>query len=154
LGLTEEHSFRKRVFLKKNSQDGRRCYIMKSEIIIPKGWQKPPAPYSPGVKKGNMVFTAGQVARNEKGELVGKGDIKVQTRQVLENVRACLEAAGAIMEDVVMAHVFLAHASNFGEMNEVYQEYFPEDFPARACVIAGLVKEEFLVEICVIAVTG
>ena len=127
---------------------------MKPEIIIPKGWEKPFAPYSPAVKKGNMVFTAGQVALNEKGELTGKGDIKVQTRQVLENVRACLEEAGAKMEDVVSAHVFLTDVSKFGEMNEVYREYFPEGFPARACVITGLVKEEFLVEIGVIAVTG
>lgn len=127
---------------------------MKSEIIIPKGWKKPFAPYSPAVKKGNMVFTAGQVALNEKGELVGKGDIRVQTKQVLENVQACLEEADARMEDVVSAHVFLTDPSNFGEMNEVYREYFLDNFPARACVITGLVKEEFLVEIGVIAVTG
>lgn len=127
---------------------------MKSEIIIPKGWQKPFAPYSPAVKKGNMVFTAGQLALNEKGELVGKDNIKVQTRQVLENVRACLEEAGAKMEDVVLSHVFLTDVSNFGDMNEVYKEYFTENFPARACVITGLVKEDFLIEIGVIAVTG
>lgn len=127
---------------------------MKSEVIIPKGWAKPFAPYSPAIKKGNMVFTAGQLALNEKGELVGKGDIKAQTRQVLENVRACLEAAGARMEDVVVSHVFLADVANFQAMNEVYGEYFTENFPARACVITGLVKEEFLVEIAVIAVIG
>ena len=127
---------------------------MKSGVIIPKGWAKPFAPYSPAVKKGNMVFTAGQLALNEKGELVGKGDIKAQTRQVLENVRACLEAAGARMEDVVVSHVFLTDVANFQAMNEVYGEYFTENFPARACVITGLVKEEFLVEIAVIAVIG
>jgi aminoacrylate peracid reductase len=127
---------------------------MKSEIIIPKGWSKPFAPYSPAVKKGNMVFTAGQVALNEKGELVGEGDVEAQTRQVLENVRACLEEAGVGMEDVVLAHVFLTDNSNFGAMNEVYREYFPENFPARACVITGLAKDEFLVEIGVIAVMG
>lgn len=126
---------------------------MKPEIIIPRGWAKPFAPYSPAVKKGNMVFTAGQLALNEKGDLVGKGDIKAQTRQVLENVRACLETAGAKMEDVVLSHVFLTDVSNFAAMNEVYGEYFSDNFPARACVITGLVKEEFLVEIGVIAVT-
>jgi aminoacrylate peracid reductase len=126
---------------------------MKSEIIIPKGWEKPVAPISPAVRKGNMVFVAGQVARNEKGELIGRADIKAQTRQVLENVRTCLEAAGARMEDVVSAHVFLTDPSKFGEMNEVYREYFTDNFPARACVITGLVKEEFLVEIEVMAVT-
>lgn len=127
---------------------------MRTEFIIPKGWEKPFAPYSPAVKKGTMVFTAGQLSLNESGELVGKDNIKAQTRQVLENVRACLEEAGARMEDVVLAHLFLTNVSNYGAMNEVYQEYFPENFPARACVITGLVKEEFLVEISVIAITG
>jgi aminoacrylate peracid reductase len=127
---------------------------MKSEIITPKGWQKPFAPYSYGVKKGSMVFTAGQVAINEKGELVGEGDIKAQTRQVMENIRVCLEEAGASMEDVVLVRVFLTDVSHYGEMNEVYREYFPENVPARDCVIVGLVKEEFLVEIGAIAVMG
>lgn len=126
---------------------------MKAEIIIPKGWEKPFAPYSPAVKKGNMVFTAGQLALNEKGELVGKGDVRGQTRQVLENVSACLKEGGAKMEDVVMAHVYITDMSNFAAMNEIYKEYFTDNFPARACVITGLVKEEFLVEIAVIAVT-
>jgi aminoacrylate peracid reductase len=127
---------------------------MKSKIIIPKGWKKPAAPYSLAVRKGNMVFTAGQVALNEKGELVGAGDIKAQTRQVLENIRACLEGAGSKMEDVVLANVFLTDVYNYGGMNEVYREYFLETFPARACVITALVKPEWLVEIEVIAVTG
>ena len=126
---------------------------MQKEIIIPKQWTKPFAPYSPAVKKGNMVFTSGQLPLDEKGVLVGKGDIKAQTRHVLENVRACLEEVGAKMEDVVLSHVFLTDVSNFAEMNEIYREYFPENFPARACVITGLVKEEFLVEIGVIAFT-
>jgi len=127
---------------------------MKAEIIVPKGWQKPFAPYSPAVKKGNMVFTAGQLALNEKGELVGKGDVKAQTRQVLENVRVCLEEAGAKIEDVVMANVYITDMSNFAAMNEIYKEYFTDNFPARACVMTGLAREEFLVEIAVIAVTG
>ncbi|MFH1673769.1 MAG: RidA family protein [Pseudomonadota bacterium] len=127
---------------------------MKPEAIVPRGWKKPAAPYSPATKKGNMVFTAGQVSLNEKGELVGPGDIKAQTRQVLENIRACLEAAGAEMEDVVMTNVFLTDVANYGGMNEVYQKYFLDNPPARACVITALVKPEWMVEIEVIAVTG
>ncbi len=124
---------------------------MKSQIILPKGWEKPAAPYSHAVKKGNMVFMAGHVAFNEKGELVGMGDIKKQTKQVIENIRACLESAGAKMEDVVSTTVYLPDVSNYGGMNEVYREYFSDNFPARATVIAGLVKEELLVEISAIA---
>ena len=127
---------------------------MAFQTIVPKWWNRPAAPYSPAVRKGNMVFTSGQVALNEKGELVGAEDIKVQTRQVLENIRACLEEACAKMEDVVLANVFLTDVSNYGGMNEVYREYFHENFPARACVISDLVRPECLVEIEVIAVTG
>ena len=124
------------------------------QIILPKGWEKPSAPISHAVKKGNMVFLAGQVALSEAGDLVGKGDIKMQTKQVLENIRACLEAAGAKMEDVVSTNVFLPDVSNYGAMNEVYRQYFTGHFPARATVITGLVKEEFLVEISAVAVVG
>jgi len=74
---------------------------MESQTILPKGWEKPSAPYSYAVKKGNMVFVAGQVAINERGELVGKGDVKVQTKQILENIQSCLHAGGARLEDVV-----------------------------------------------------
>ena len=127
---------------------------MKKEIIVPKGWKKPAAPYSFAVKKGNLIFTAGQVAVNERGELVGAGDIKAQSKQALENVRACLEAAGSKIEDVVLANVFLTNVSNYEAMNEVYREYFLDTFPARACVITALARPEWLVEIEVIAVTG
>jgi len=127
---------------------------MMSQIILPKGWEKPSVPISHAVKKGNMVFLAGQVALNEAGGLVGKGDIGMQTKQVLENIRACLEAAGAKMEDVVSTNVFLPDVSNYGAMNEVYRQYFTDNFPARATVITGLVKEEFLVEISAVAIVG
>ena len=127
---------------------------MMSQIILPKGWENPSVPMSHAVKTGNMVLLAGQVALNEAGGLVGKGDIRMQTKQVLENIRACLEAAGAKMEDVVSTNVFLPDVSNYGAMNEVYRQYFADHFPARATVITGLVKEEFLVEISAVAVAG
>ena len=127
---------------------------MMSQIILPKGWEKPSVPISHAVKKGNMVFLAGQVALNEAGGLVGKLDIRMQTKQVLENIRACLEAAGAKMEDVVSTNVFLPDVSHYGAMNEVYRQYFTDNFPGRATVITGLVKEEFLVEISAVAVVG
>lgn len=97
---------------------------MKPVIIMPKDWQNPAVPYSPAVKKGNMVFTPGQFSLDGKGERVGKGGTKAQTRQVLKNVRFCLSEAGPKMEDVVLPHVFLTDVSNFGAMNEVYREYF------------------------------
>jgi reactive intermediate/imine deaminase len=127
---------------------------MQKEVFIPRMWKGPSAPYSYAVKKGNMVFVAGQVPLNNKGKLVGKGDIKTQTKQVLENVQACLEGAGANLRDVVYTQVFLTDVSTCEAMNEVYREYFPNDFPARITTIAGLVKQEYLVEIGAIAITG
>ena len=128
---------------------------MESEFILPKGWKKPTAPISQAVKKGNMVFVSGQVSRNENLELVGKGDIKIQTRQALKNVRTCLEAAGAKMEDVVWVQVFLTDVANLEGYNEVYQEYFPKNFPARGTLIAkSLANKDYLIEIFTIAVSG
>ena len=86
------------------------------------------------------------------GNVVGAGDVREQTRQVLENVRDVLEAAGGSLEDIVYNMIFLADLGDYQAMNEVYGSYFPENPPARACVQAGLVKPEFLVEIAATAV--
>ena len=112
----------------------------------------PAAPYVPGTKRGPFVFTAGQVALNREGSLVGKGDVKAQTRQVLENVQAVLEEGGATLADVMKTTVFLADMSHFSGMNEVYSEFFGDEKPARSTVEARLARPEFLVEIEAIAV--
>ena len=116
--------------------------------------QVPGAPYSPGTKAGNQVFVAGMVALNQAGQIVGKGDIRTQTRQVLENVKAILEAGGAQMSDVVKTTVYITDLANFAAMNEIYKSYFTSDPPARATVRADLVNKDFLVEIDAIAMTG
>ena len=74
------------------------------------------------------------------GNLVGAGDAGAQTRQVMENIKGILEAAGGSLEDVVYNMIFLADLGDYQAMNEVYGLYFPENPPARACVQAGLVK--------------
>ncbi len=86
------------------------------------------------------------------GNVVGAGDVRAQTRQVLENIRDVLEAAGGSLEDIVYNMIFLADLGDYQAMNEVYGSYFPDNPPARACVQAGLVKPEFLVEIAATAV--
>ena len=88
------------------------------------------------------------------GNVVGAGDVRAQTRQVLENIRDVLEAAGGSLEDIVYNMIFLADLGDYQAMNEIYGSYFPENPPARACVQAGLVKPEFLVEIAATAVIG
>ena len=108
------------------------------------------------VPAGNMVFVSGQVARNAAGELVGKGDIKAQTRQALENVKSVLETAGATMEDVVKVTVFVTNVvEHYTQIHEARAEYWKSDYPASTMVeIRSLVSPDMLIEIEAIAVTA
>ena len=124
---------------------------MSYKVVVPKGSAPPLAPYSPGTKAGNAVYVSGTLALDSKGNLVGTGDAKAQTRQILESIKAVLEAAGGSLKDVTFNHIFLADMRDYAAMNEVYREYFPADPPARYCIRADLVKPEFLVEIASIA---
>jgi aminoacrylate peracid reductase len=124
---------------------------MPYKVIVPKGAAPPLAPYSPGTRAGNAVYVSGTLAIDKDGKLVGAGDVKAQTRFVLESVKAVLEAAGGSLKDVTFNHIFLKDLKDYAAMNEVYREYFPENPPARYCIRADLVKPEFLVEVASIA---
>jgi reactive intermediate/imine deaminase len=128
--------------------------MAKSILSSPKIARVAGAPYSSGTKVGNLLFTAGMVSLNEKGEIVGRGDIRAQTRQVLDNVKAIVEAGGGKMTDIAKTTVYITDLANFAAMNEVYKTYFPADPPARATVKADLVNKDFLVEIDAFAVLG
>jgi 2-iminobutanoate/2-iminopropanoate deaminase len=109
-----------------------------------------PLNYSQVVKKGNMVFLTGMVPEDANGLLAGD-DIRSQTRQCLENMRAAMEAAGGSLDDVCYVTSYLVEkARDFEAYNEVYGEFFPENKPARATV--GAVLDGILVEIQAIAV--
>ncbi|MFQ5762153.1 MAG: Rid family detoxifying hydrolase [Candidatus Bathyarchaeia archaeon] len=96
-------------------------------------------PYSEGMRLGNLVFAAGQIPLDRNTGEVVAGDIKTQTKQVLENMNAVLQAAGTSMENVVKTTVFLSDLTDFPGMNEVYKQYFPAPYPARSTVqVAGL----------------
>ncbi|MDE0457676.1 MAG: Rid family hydrolase [Chromatiales bacterium] len=125
---------------------------MAGQPVLPKGSPPPLAPYSPGFRSGQFVCTAGMLSMDAAGNVVGAGDVREQTRQVLENIRGVLEAAGGSLEHIVYNMIFLADLGDYQAMNEVYGSYFPENPPTRACVQAGLVKPEFLVEIAATAV--
>jgi 2-iminobutanoate/2-iminopropanoate deaminase len=112
---------------------------------------RPEYPYSPGTKGGRLLYTAGQVAWNERAELVGIGDARAQTRQVLANVESILREGGATLADVLKCNVYLADIRYFQVMNEVFAEVFSEDPPARTTVQAALAEPEMLVEIEAIA---
>jgi aminoacrylate peracid reductase len=124
---------------------------MPYEVIIPKGSAPRLAPYSPGTKASSAVYVSGTLALDSAGNLVGKGDVKAQTRHVLETIKLVLETAGGSMNDITFNHIFLANMADYAAMNEVYREYFPDRPPARYCIRADLVRPEFLVEIASIA---
>ncbi len=114
----------------------------------------PPAigPYSQAIQVGNTLYVAGQIAIVPgTGEMV-EGGIEAQTRQVIENIRAILQAAGFGLEHVVQAQVFLADLNDFAEFNRVYAEYFTTSPPARATVQAARIPRDARVEIMVTAV--
>lgn len=111
---------------------------MKKVAIEPD--QAPPAlgPYSQAVSVGPFVFVSGQIPVDLQGNVV-KGDIVVQTCQVIANLKAILSAAGLGLKDVVKTTVYLTDLADFQEMNRAYAEFFPGHPPARSTVqVAGL----------------
>ena len=109
-------------------------------------------PYSQAITTNGLIFTAGQIALDpQKMELVGKTTAE-QTEQVMQNLRAVLEAAGARLDDVVKTTVYLADMADFPAMNEVYGRHFGTHKPARSTVQAAALPKGARVEIDVIAV--
>jgi 2-iminobutanoate/2-iminopropanoate deaminase len=109
-------------------------------------------PYSPAIRAGGLLFISGQIPlRPETGELVG-GDVTTQTEQVMRNIAALLQAAGAGFEHVVRTTVFLTDLTDFTAMNEVYGRYVVAPPPARATVQVARLPRDVKVEIDAIAV--
>ena len=124
---------------------------MPKEIIVPEGTAKPLAPFVPATKADNIVYVSGTLAFDEYNNVVHVGDAAAQTRHILETIKRVLATAGGTMDDVTFNHVFVKDWADYGVINAVYAEYFPDDKPARYCVQTGLVKPEALVEIASVA---
>jgi 2-iminobutanoate/2-iminopropanoate deaminase len=107
-------------------------------------------PYSQGVVVNNLFYSSGQIPLTPEGVMV-EGDIQAQTHQVFKNLQAVLEAAGASLETVVKATVFIKNMDEFAQLNEVYAEYFNEHKPARSTVEVARLPKDALVEIEVVA---
>ena len=123
---------------------------MKKEIVRV-GLERPNPNLSPATKFGNLVFVAGQTGRHPTTGEVGK-DIREQTRNTLERIRAILGAAGTSLDSVLSAMVHLTRREDLAAYNEEYAKYFPTDKPARTTVtVASLNSPELLIEITVIA---
>lgn len=109
--------------------------------------------YSQAVVVGGLVFTAGQIPLHPDGHLV-EGDVRVQARQVLDNLSAVLAAAGSGLDRAVKCTVFLADMNDFAAMNEVYGGYFTGEPPARSAVEVARLPRDVRVEIECIAEVG
>jgi reactive intermediate/imine deaminase len=105
------------------------------------------------IEGGPLMFVSGQLAYNERRELVGKGDIRAQTRQVLENIKRALAAAGADFSHVVKVTVFIKDMSHFRDIHDVRLQYFKADaLPASTMVqVSGFVHPDALIEIEAVA---
>ena len=108
-------------------------------------------PYAQAIKAGEFIYTAGQIPIDpQTGNLIA-GGIAEQTRQVLENLKAVLEAAGSSLDKVIKATVFLKNMTDFAALNEVYGEYLSKAKPARSTVAVADLPRGALVEIDLVA---
>jgi reactive intermediate/imine deaminase len=103
--------------------------------------------------KGTLVFISGMTARRADGSIAGIGDIEAQTRQVCENIKSAVEAAGGTMEDIVRVDVYVRNIEDFDKIHKVRREYFKSPPPASTMVeVTKMVSHEYLIEINAIAV--
>ena len=126
---------------------------MRKQIINTANAPAPIGPYSQAIKAGDMLFISGQVAlKPGTGELVN-ADIAEETHQVMKNLQAILSEAGMGFADVVKTTIFLSDMNLFGQVNEIYGEYFEADFPARETVAVKGLPKNVNVEISMIAIS-
>ena len=108
--------------------------------------------YSQAVRVGNTIWVSGQIPLDPKTKELVQGDVEAQVRQVFENLKAIVAAAGASFDDVVKATVFLIDLSHFGLVNKVMAEYFREPYPARAAIGVAALPRGAQIEVeCIVA---
>jgi len=122
--------------------------------INPQGWSANPLPYSKGIAVGDYLFLAGLVSQTPQTGAAVPGDVKIQTKQILDNAGTLAEAAGFKMADMVWSRVWLSDTRDFQSMNEVYRTYFGDIPPTRATTRAGLTTPVYKVEIMLWGVKG
>ena len=120
------------------------------EIIATTNAPQAIGPYSQAIVSGNLIFTSGQIALQSDGSFL-EGDVTVQTRQVLRNLSAVLEAGGSKLSNVIKTTIFLADMEDFQKVNSVYGEFFNEHKPARSTVAVKALPRNALFEIEAIA---
>jgi 2-iminobutanoate/2-iminopropanoate deaminase len=124
---------------------------MKTIISTPKA---PAAigPYSQAVLVNGMLFTSGVIPIDPETNTLVEGDVTVQARQAIGNLKNLIEASGSSMDKVVKTTVFIKDMNDFSKINDIYKDFFTSDFPARSCVEVARLPKDVLIEIEAIAI--
>ena len=124
---------------------------MKTIISTPKA---PAAigPYSQAVLVNGMLYTSGVIPIDHETNTLVEGDVTVQARQAIGNLKNLIEASGSSMDKVVKTTVFIKDMNDFGKINDIYKDFFTNDFPARSCVEVARLPKDVLIEIEAIAI--
>jgi 2-iminobutanoate/2-iminopropanoate deaminase len=120
------------------------------KIISTKSAPAAVGPYSQAIKHGDLLFISGQIALDPKTGSLVEGDIEVQTRMVMQNIKAILEADGMTIHNVLKCTCFLKNMEDFERFNSVYKTYFEEGPPARECVEVSRLPKDVSVEVSAI----
>ena len=126
---------------------------MQKKVISTKYSPGAIGPYSQAVSFDNLIFVSGQIPIDPVSGKVVKGDIREQTKQVLENVKEILEAGGTLMQNVLRTTIFLTNMDDYSAVNEAYAQYFPESAPARSTIQVNRLPRDVNIEIDAIAFT-
>ena len=120
------------------------------KIVFSEKAPKPIGPYNQAVLAGKFLFVSGQLAINPKEGKIVTENVTLQTRQVMENIKEILDAAGYSLKNIVQSNVYLSSMDLFYEFNKEYAKYFDEEFPARATIGVEL-NGNALIEVSVVA---
>ena len=127
---------------------------MEIQRVNPEGLATPLAAYSQVVRAGSLVTTAGLIALDPEGKVVGEGDVEAQVRKTLDNLVIALESVGASLTDVIKTTLYVSDMADYKAVNDIYNQYFADIRPARATVEAPLVMPSLLFEMDAIAVVS
>jgi 2-iminobutanoate/2-iminopropanoate deaminase len=121
------------------------------EVYVTDKAPRPVGPYSQVIKAGGFLFLAGQIPLTSEN-VMNEGDVDAQAHQVMKNIQAVLEKAGATLNHVVKTTIFLADLNDFDAVNQVYAQYFQEPYPARSTIQAARLPKGARLEIDAIAI--
>jgi 2-iminobutanoate/2-iminopropanoate deaminase len=138
------------IFVVKMSFGMERNMKMKEVYVTDKA-PRPVGPYSQVIKAGGFLFLAGQIPLTSEN-VMNEGDVAAQAHQVMKNLQAVLEKAGATLDQVVKTTIFLADLNDFEAVNQVYAQYFQEPYPARSTIQAARLPKGARLEIDAIAI--